>query len=1127
PSQIVATTFTEKAAEEMRERVAKNLRELSVAGRTRPSSRLAAIVYDKVVGTGGPIDTEWFDAALAELPSARITTLHSLCAAVVREAGRGEGVDGAADVLDEHASVFLLRDSMMGAFEALLAEGHPGAEALAAEFGQLGGEYGPMVWFERLFLELTETGLEPEDLARDGFWSANGAEAERQRFLRILGIDGSGDAADLDAGFDRLMQVHRDLASQKAPSSTKAVLNRLAHHIELEERRRPVPMTIDGLALAAGELSAALKAGKASKEEVPRAMREAARGLWALPRLRDRVETVEQILHRSREIYGQRKRQRRVFDFADMVRSARDVLRDDPTFRREFSAGIGALLIDEFQDTNALQRDVAYLLHAKPEHGQGVPRAADLRTSGLLVVGDRKQSIYGFRNADVAVFEAVVSDLVSHGAREVPLQRSFRSVDALVRGLNVLSKEVLQATSDRPFEIEFDGETESLSAHRTAPAGPCMTFLPVDPKGDLTEPEAIARWLVGLPDDPGVRVADGVGSRPATPGDVALLLPRFTNLGLYLRALDRVRIPYVVVKGRGLFQTVEARDLMNLFLILAGRRDAVALASLLRSPLAMLGDQDLLTIHGRVGRAWHRLLSPEGVGVPSADRFLAKVRFAVEGADRVGLAQTARGLLDAQAYLDVLAAMPSGAQRVANVERILSELWTREGAGEDPRLVIDEMRRRAEREQDPEADVVVEGGDAVRVMTIHQSKGLQFPVVVAADLGRRDPSSVSGLAYDREADAGLGVGVRHPRTSERIYDPGFAQVAATAKERELAERKRLFYVQVTRASDHLVLAGQQTGFFERLLESVGDRLVGDGLARWGAPSEDSPRWEGPKAMEVPLDVESLRMRVDPAPVGPSVMELSVTDLDDFAMCPRRFRARHVLALPERPRSPVPLSSEREGAPSPDPRRRGTQVHAVLEHLDFRVQDPRRAIEAAAVRAGVVLDDDMRHRLLTFAEGPYARSLGRRENVRLEREVPFAFTVPGEGTTLVIRGQIDLLVVDGRDVEVIDYKTTSPRGEHPAASYSFQLGLYASAVARAGYSPRAGVVFLDGTARPPFWVDEQEEDLVDLGRRFMEAQRGGVFPGVERGRCDAMGCGFRWLCHPEPAAPAPTAHDAEG
>lgn len=1118
PSQILATTFTEKAAEEMRARISAALLDIvDAAGKPeRCETRIARLVCERV--PSGSLDAKHFLQSAAELSEAPLGTFHSLCGGWLRLHADAVSLPAGFEVLTEFESERLRHDAIVVALRELV-RANEAVRDLLGDFRSIEGDFSLIAVLEPLMLEIIEQGG-----ARAGMWG----ESEAVQSVDAL------QTSDLRSLWQRLIQEHLNLAliDVRHGSSRKVYekVAQLAHTWEKHPRAEHVDVAL--LVDVAFALDTACGKGKASEEVEAQRVRKQIIESWAAHARRTRCGAVRLVIEAAIANYEQSKRSRGMVDFADLLVQTRQLLANDPVIRAQFRSQFKAVLVDEFQDTNQVQRDLVLLLR-------------EGKRGGFAVVGDRKQSIYGFRGADITVYEGLARNLLDRGAREHVLDQSYRSQPELLEVINALSEAALDAAAlhrpeekaELPFEMRFERDKEALkSARQSIGSGAAVTL--IEPLDDVRpsdqEPVAVARHIAQQVRSAAWQVERNGTVRPANFSDVALLLPRFTKLGDFTRALDREGVPYSVLKGRGLLSTIEARDILSLAALLVDLDDGRGLLAVLRGPMLQLSESELhslVTVEPRVFRLpleqvdWTDMLGAERA--VWMQRLLRHRR----NIDRVGLSAALSDLLELASYRAILGVLPSGAQRVANVDRICTELLVREGRGENPRSLLREFRARALRELDPEADVVGAQTDAVSIMTVHQSKGLQFPVVVAADLGRQVQVPNEKILYDRDAPGGVAVSVRGP--GRWVDGPHYEAVRAVAKARAHAEAARLFYVQITRARDHLVLSGLgrskhslRRAVVDPVIEQVPSRLV----QCIGVPNAPVvPLTESPK---------SAAARQAIAVVGqPRVQlwEVSVTMLEEFARCPRRFNARSLLGelydpvggLPSD--SPVaPDSSEQDARQGVDARTRGTVLHWLLEHADWNLmatspEQAERTWQRALSKLSLPESDqgEMLLRMRAFFQSRYAKSLAS-ELVRIRREQPFALSFGVAQGRVIVRGQVDLIVEHEDGVHIIDYKSTSPYKNAPVAPYAFQLAAYALGYHQAtqGRGSRkevsAGIWFVDGKSRDPVFDDlnvgKAVRDMPEVVESFAKTMASQQFAGRGIDTCRALACPLIETCH---------------
>ncbi|WP_242347124.1 UvrD-helicase domain-containing protein, partial [Anaeromyxobacter terrae] len=538
--------------------------------------------------------------------------------------------------------------------------------------------------------------------------------------------------------------------------------------------------------------------------------------------------------------YAARKRAARAVDFDDLLVLARDLLRRDAALRSELRARYRALLVDEYQDVNGVQQELFELLA-----GPGTPRGPI-----LVAVGDLKQSIYRFRGADVAVFARLVRRLDAGEGRVLYLSDNHRSAPAVVDLVNEVFARCMRppdGASPRDDEIRFS-DADRLVPHRPEGSRPACELLEDAGEGNAAErrrreADAIARRIEAVvAGTAGVAVRErgdgpGGGERVRCPrlGDVAILFRRLTQIGEYERALRAAGIPYRLARGGGFYQAPEVRDLGELLATLADPADAIGWAAVLRSPMCGVSDSTLL-LAARAGLGWiaraHagglpdeilRALSADGAGALAPGAAEQAVR-GVPAEDWARLARLLEVWRELHALRDRLApdallgraverldldaallAGPDGERRAMNVAKAVALAARFAADGGTAAELARHLRAQAARPpREPEAEV--ESGDAVAILTVHQAKGLEWPVVFVPDLGARARSDARRALLD---PAGRVCAMRYDAAAERFDETASVRDARDHERRaSAAESRRLLYVAMTRARDHLVLSGE-------------------------------------------------------------------------------------------------------------------------------------------------------------------------------------------------------------------------------------------------------------------------------------------------------------------------------
>ena len=485
--------------------------------------------------------------------------------------------------------------------------------------------------------------------------------------------------------------------------------------------------------------------------------------------------------------YEASKRRESAVDFEDLQLHARDLLRNDQRVREEIQLRFRLVMVDEFQDTNRLQCELIDLV-VHPE------------LTDVFTVGDEFQSIYGFRHADVKVFR----ERRSQSSNLLALTKNYRSRPQVLAAVNFL------------FGDAFGDEYQPLaaSADFADPVFGHPVELLVTDKSSYAE--VGEHWRQGEARTIAGRVRELVDSGAATPGEVVVLFAAGTDAELYEEALRREGLPTYRATGRGYFGQQQVVDLLAYLRLLHNRYDDVALATVLASPFVGVSNDALVLIRRNATRrplftAVERGL-PEGLADSDARllrAFLQRYERLVRAASRYGLESLCERVVAEHDYDLAVLSRWDGPRRFANLRklaRLAREYEAIRGADVAgfTRFVREQEALGA---RELEAVSEEEGAGAVRLLTIHGAKGLEFKVVIVADAGRdtggpRSPDEIVALS-----DGRFGFRMVHPTRGKREAVFGWDDVKHAADEQERRERLRLYYVAMTRAIDRLVVSG--------------------------------------------------------------------------------------------------------------------------------------------------------------------------------------------------------------------------------------------------------------------------------------------------------------------------------
>jgi len=1159
-SQLCMLTFTDKAAAEMRGRLRHRLDALARGG---ASEELLRQSFEHQ-GTPFPAPEFWRRTRDA-LGEASIGTFHSLCALLLRRARPGSGTDLAFRLLDEREALDLVRDSAERlVLEALELE-DAGVVELCRElnFAGRGRAPGLVDHLCSTFAKIRDEGLSPEAVA------ISDPQSARDDFERAL--------ARVRGCLAQAIAVNRSDRGALGPllSACQRALDGMTLESFLEPGRFPALRdAILGEGNLAKKRNGLADAYRALKQEAlgggsngKLGLRDHYAGCLAVPHERALRSLLVGLQKRHRAELNRRS----VLDFSELLIRARDLLRDHLEIRQEVQDRIRALLVDEFQDTNRLQLEMVLLLSEKRE---GAPRRISpsepvtglpLQPQFLCAVGDRKQSIYEFRGADVSVFELLARKIETENGRRAHLKENRRSAPALLEFFNCVFAELMKPPSDpRDYEVAYrpqsDDQLAVRSATRQAPCIDWVVFRPAETAEECRrqDAEAVAKKIRELLEDSSPLVEDRGVSRPARGGDIAILFRRFTFVEDYRQALIRHGVPHRIVRGRGFYGAQEVLDLASMLSLIADPSDGIAFAAVLRSPLVCLSDASLLRLAvasgGRlsINRAQLEALAAS-IQLPANElerlqRFLALYARLRRERDRLGIRALIRVALEETGYRVAQAGTPFGEQALANLDKLLelAARWDENARGGCAAFARELLALADADPTEAQADTLdTMDPRAVQLLTIHQAKGLEWRIVFVPDLAAQRNRSSPTIVFDRQH--GLAIKPWLPEETDSVRSPRYAKVVSELMRREDAEYLRLLYVALTRARDHLVLSGQTTrqgGTWRALLQ----RLVDSDLAvRVLVRGVDAEKLATPAAAVAEREMASaeanerietvLRRIRSPEAIPVSHVVLPVTQLQDYFLCPRRYLYAHRVGLSE---YPLLLEIDEEQEPPPlggrnasDRRQQGVIAHRLLQLADLSlVNQPlliRAQMQQLLWQEGIDPSGPDAREIARWVERflctSFAERLSSGGEGRVHRELPFLLRLGSpEGKIQVhLKGQIDLLFEDERGgATVIDYKA-SPR--HPAGlePYAFQLDCYALAArhfVKEGVSVRTGITFLQQAhPEPEIRRAASARDLRELERRLVhgaaelfQAPHQRDWPGLPPEKCAAIRCGYQYRCH---------------
>jgi ATP-dependent exoDNAse (exonuclease V) beta subunit len=1105
--EIVAVTFTEKAAGELKLRLRE---QLEVQRRSAASREVAARL----------------DEAVQNLEEAHVNTIHGFCADLLRERPVEAHVDPLFRVLTEGQAGRLFDEAFHGWFQSIVENPPEGVRRSLRRTSRgvrpgEADEDGPMERLRRAAFELAEWRDFRGAWTREPFDRAAMIEDVIPLVHALADVSKSasyaGDNLYLDT--EPARRVSADLASMPAPER-EADLDGLESLLIDLRRNRDFKRARKG-------------SGPTYSKGVPRAkVLEARDGLmFALDEFQLRADAdLAALLHgellECLDRYQTLKAREGALDFLDLLLHARDLIRGNAPVRHHFQTRFRCLFVDEFQDTDPLQAELLLLLASQdPEE----TRWQDVHPvpGKLFLVGDPKQSIYRFRRADVEIYRRVCALLVERGATFVELRKSFRSVENIQRMVNAAFAPVMDGNIEAR-QARYVPLEKSRADHDDQPS---VVVLPV-PKPyaqrfiaaraiEESLPDAVGAYVEWLVRHSGWTVTerrDAAKRVPLEARHICILFRRFVSYGEditrdYVDALEARGVKHLLVGGRAFHGREEIETLRAALMAIEWPDDQLSVFATLRGALFAIGDEELLEYH-QVASAFHPFRVPTELpkGLEPVREALTWLADWHRRRNSRPVAETISDVLGRTRAHVSFVLRPGGEQVLANVLHVaeLARQYELEG-GMSFRGFVEALREAASGGQAAEAPILEEGSDGVRLMTVHKAKGLEFPVVILADItARLTPFDASRhIDADRERCA-LRIGGWSPKD---LNDNKAMELM-----REEKEGERVAYVAATRARDLLVVP------------AVGDGPYTDGwLAPLNAviyPAEDARRIQNPASgcpsfssrdsvLSRPDGDPASRLTVCPgqhafvttgapyslvwwspepaalslgaqAPFGLRRDDLIVKDVPagvlrkyldsytswkaerDAAVSAARQPSIDVVTATVAADRPdlaplavidVAVESAGESSSRPGGQRFGSLVHALLADVPLGVLDAEVIAKLASAHGRVFGADateisaagDLVHRVLrhpVLEAAALAASQGR-----CYREMPVTWR---SDNGALVEGFVDLAYADDQGFVVVDFKTDREL-DGAIDRYHRQVSIYAAAIASATGQPARAVL----------------------------------------------------------------------
>lgn len=1042
--RIAAITFTEKAAAEMK-------------------ARLRAKFRGKPV-QDDPAGMRFWREMERQVEGAHITTIHAFCSSILREHALRIGMDPEWAVPGDAESARLAEQAALETLYKLLEANDPAAQRVSR---QLSRNELKQALSQALTLRLQLTaGTNPEHYTSPDklqrFWEAQ-LPGLLESYIQSLHAS------------PELVAIHEALRAYEGhcqDNTDNFERRRRAYQGLLESIQARTP----GMAQRIAEVVAEHKNARAkkpnwspeAKEVVHEALKQAKQFFEdhcmfprTTPAFEQAVAEVTCDLYTvGRAVlaaYTGMRRERALMDFEDMIDITLLLLRDNDSLRERIAQGIRFLLIDEFQDTDARQLEIARLLC----QSKGGP--------DLFIVGDAKQSIYFFRGAEVGLFR----DMLRRDKAHIQLSTNFRSVPDVLRFVNDFFERSGLLGAVEQYQ-------PMAAARQPLDTARIEIFAPRDADPDKRDSGPVCREREALfvarriremcdADAPLLLGAGTDSERPAAYDDIVLLFRRSSYMHSYEAALRDAGIPFNRIAGAGFFNRREVLDILSMLELIQDPWDEDALLTMLRSPLVGLSDESLLRMAqwaGGLAAAFHRDDMPA-----CFDQVEALANGRALFADFYGCRELPPGallrhILERSRYEAVLLSQYLGLQKVSNLRKMVQMAddfghAQAASAAEFVRYLQDASVRDI---REGEAMLQARGMGAVTLMTIHKAKGLEFPVVFIPEMYA---GAQSGRRQILSCHPELGPVAKAPDEKGSLAGGAAGQMISRFRTRsEREEGARVLYVAMTRACDFLVLCGHANPGKRSWAETLnqcfdlddydyGDILAGDG---WQAVIHRDvlppPRVEETAVVQETPDPALVATMIAPATavqtrretISISRLLALMADAGEMAVTDIKTDTEDITHITE---DGLHMSPSRVFAMT-----RGNLVHRMFELWDFSTDTPP-DLDGLIQTAQLGLQQHARTK--THLEQMIAR-LRASEHwscfagaEHILREVPFLLDI---GPVLV-RGVIDAVLDENI---IVDYKTGKPDSAF-RRRFETQLLLYAAALrALRGHAPETGILW---------------------------------------------------------------------
>lgn len=1004
---IVAITFTKKATQEMIHRIRSEIRK------------------------NFPVNPKW-RRYYRDMEKSNISTIHSFCARILRENPVEANIDPLFEVLEDNKASRLLKESIRDILKANIREENKTFDVIK-NFELINIEL-LVNTFYKLYIKIRTVGM-----------SFPKVKNMSLKYLKDL----KGGAVDIDNIKNTFIYL-----MDRLPKNSKIYKLRnnpiwLAFekgHYNKDEEFEIIKYLYDNI-------------GSSSKE--PEKMDFLRKSIedYLLAKEYDNIHIYDVVLNLLIEVddkYTYEKNTLKALDYEDLEIKVLNLL-DNKNIRERYQKKFKYIMIDEFQDTNELQKNIFYKLATEKDN---------LDKSNLFIVGDPNQSIYGFRGADLDVFYDVVGDIRNiTGQEPIVIKVNYRTVNTVLDFINhtftTLMGEGYTNLASFKSSDEIDVEIFEKEDLEIPPGIDASSY------HRYYEAELIAKRIKQLVESGRYRYRD-----------FSMLFRATTRNHIYEKALNKYGIPYYNFGGKGFFQQQEILDVINALKAISNSHDTIAFIGFLRSPMIGMSDTTIYWIlrqrENTVLNSMKKIIENKTMSGEETEKIRAAVdtiQYLIDYKTFHGLSDTINEIISKTYFIESLLLKQGGRQGVANINKLkeMVKKYEKDNIGlvEDLVDLFDELKELDE----AQGRVESEDADVVSILTIHKSKGLQFPVVIIPEMATSRNSTFEDILFSK--DKGIGIKLNSGR---RIYD----NIRENFSYRESEELKRVLYVAMTRAEEMLILGfqGKNSGF-KRMIKEIIHPLPHKIVSEIQMAEEVSApvmlidnkflEKKSQNNIDLPLlfDVPQFN--------GRRIERFSISQYLTFIQCNRKFYLDYYWKLGSQEFNAMETPDEF----NLDSLQKGNLIHKFSEY--YRIgTNPEALLEKVCISNGIPYERKIYDQLKTFIDNYIEQYRDDYEKVYIER--PFYLKLQNS----YIKGFIDRINIKDNRAEIIDYKTNKVvNKERLGERYTPQLQLYAHVVKEImGIEvERARIIFLENGDYfdVPLSHEDLEKNLDNIAR----------------------------------------------